>query len=132
MPTMAKGYSVSISAASMLTPAVLTSVANGGPIRSITVGNQTSSTTAVVYGSSSPIGTPIFAVVPGQFSTIPIQETSAISVVFVCAAGYKFDGACYLHTDTEALAASGFTQSSTAPLWVWDSSVWDGGAVWSG
>jgi hypothetical protein len=116
----------------MLKTLVMTSVNNGGPIRSVTVGNQTSSTTAVVYGSSTPIGTPIFACVPGQFSTIPIQDTSAVSVVFVCAAGYKYDGAIYMHTDTEVLAASGFTQSTSAPLWVWDSSVWDGGAVWSG
>jgi hypothetical protein len=130
--TQTKGYTVPISVAAMAQPLVLTSRNNGGPIRSVTIGNQSTSTTVVVYGSALPQGSPLFAVVPGQFCTIPIQESSAVALVFVCAAGYSFNGGIYVHTDTEPLSASGFISATSAPLWVWDSSAWDGGAVWSG
>lgn len=131
-PPQTKGYTLPVSVAGMSIPLVLTSKNNGGPIRSITIGNQTTSTTAVVYGSAIPLGTPLFAVVPGQFLTMPVQESSGLSLVFVAQSGYNFNGGFYIHTDTEPLSASGFIAATSAPLWVWDSSLWDGGAVWSG
>jgi hypothetical protein len=114
----------------MASPLSIPSRFAGGPIRSVTIGNQTTSTVVIVYPSLQQIGTPLYAIIPGQFATLPIMDSSGITFAFAAQAGSGFDGSIFIHVDPQALAASGFASPTQAPIWVWDSSTWDGGAVW--
>lgn len=105
---------------------------DGGAIRSYTIGNFTSATTVVVYtGTNGYNGTPaIFAVQPGNVMTMPCSVYDGLSFVFVVKAGAGADGSVTIHVDSTPQAAAGFQVPTQATEWVWDSSAWDGGAVW--
>ena len=116
---IAAGYSAQISAAGMAEILVIPSTFVGGPIRSITVGNQTSATTALVFANTLASGAPLFAIAPGQFVTLPIAAANGVSLVFVAASSSFYDGSVYVHADSAVLAASGY--NTQTPAWVWNS-----------
>lgn len=98
-----------VPAANFKTPAVLGAI-NGTPrldaIRSFTVGNRTSATTVNVYIGQTVGPQFVFQVPPGSNVTMPIEETQWVTFSF--STNSVFDGFCYLHVDSDALAASGF------------------------
>ncbi len=105
------GYTTVLTSIAMNTPLTIRATDNGGPVRSVTVGNQTSATSVSVYIGNSPAGSLLYSVLPGNYATIPIMASSAITLAFSYATGGKFDGTIFVHTDPQPLAASGFTQS---------------------
>ncbi len=115
----------------MTTPLTVRSVDNGGPIRSVTIGNQTSATTATVFLGNSAAGAPLYSVLPGNYATIPVMQSSALTIAFAYASGGQYDGSIYIHTDVQPLAASGFTQGQQnvvglTPVLLWAASEANG------
>lgn len=81
--------------------------ANLDRIRSITVSNQSATTSAQIYLGSDASGFPAWTVSPGSNITIPC-DTMVATIAFVITTGNNYDGTILVHFDSQPLSASGF------------------------
>lgn len=126
---LSQGYTTNVSANLMGKALTITSKDVGGPIRSITVGNQTSATTASVYAGITVGGTPLVAVIAGNLLTVPLGALSAVTIAFTTSSSY--DGSAFVNADPEALSASGFVLQAAATN-VFTSQIYGTAANFSG
>lgn len=121
-----EGFSRSLLGAAQGTPLTIDAKLTGGVIRSVTLGNQSSSTVVGLYFGRNPGGIPILQVGPGAFITVPIAGADAITIVCIPQMGEQgFSGSVFIHADTHPLSASGFATSIGGAPGVFDGATWD-------
>jgi hypothetical protein len=107
-----EGFTTNVTANLMGKALTLTTKDTGGPIRSLTIGNQTTATVVKVYAGSAAAGAPLVTIIAGNLLTVPLASLSAVTIAFVTSTSY--DGSAFIHADPEALSASGFVLQAAA------------------